>query len=140
MSDPTSVGEASVWRSAFDAFLVGRHTLCVSTEILLEYEEEFQQFWGDAVAANLLGTLLTASNVSLKPVFYNFSLVTQDADDNKFTDIYLAANADYLVSNDTALLALNTMAYPAIEVILHGGYCFTIAPAASWAPAASVIL
>lgn len=111
------IGKRSLWRPAFDAFLAGRYTLCVSTEILLEYEEKFQQFWGNTVAANLLGTLLTASNIDLKPVFYNFNLVAQDADDNKFADTYLAANADYLVSNDSALLALNAAEYPAIEVI-----------------------
>ncbi|MEO6832521.1 MAG: putative toxin-antitoxin system toxin component, PIN family, partial [Chitinophagaceae bacterium] len=85
------IGKRSVWRLVFDAFLERRFELCVSTEILLEYEEKFQQFWGEAVAANLMGTLLTATNVSFHSIFYNFNLVDKDEDDNKFADTYLSA-------------------------------------------------
>lgn len=111
------IGKRSPWRIVFDAFLKSKYTLSISADILLEYEEKFQQMWSEEVAANLLGTLLTAANTSFQPIFYNFDLVNRDADDNKFADAYLAAGADYLVSNDTALLALNKQSYPEIEVL-----------------------
>ena len=94
------IGKLSPYRNVFDAFLNQDYTLCVSTEILLEYEEKFDSFWGEEVTHNLLGTIITAENTALYNVFYFFHLVKGDVDDNKFADIYLASNADILVSND----------------------------------------
>lgn len=111
------IGKRSDFRGVFDAFLNKQFQLCVSTEILLEYEEMFGQFWGEEVTHNLLATILTADNVSLDTVFYNFNLVDGDMDDNKFADAYLAAGADFLVSNDAKLLNLNRNIYPKITVL-----------------------
>ena len=97
------IGKLSSYRNVFDAFLKQDYTLCVSTEILLEYEEKFDSFWGEEVTHNLLGTILTAENTSLYNVFYFFHLVKGDVDDNKFADIYLASNADILVTTDNYL-------------------------------------
>ena len=101
----------------FDAFLKGNYSLCLSTEVLFEYEEKFNEFWGVKVTYNLLATILTAPNISLHSIFYNFRLVEWDEDDNMFSDLYLSASADILVTNDTKLLALRKKEYPAINVI-----------------------
>lgn len=85
----------------FDFFLDGDISLVISTEILLEYEEKFQIFWGEEVIQNLPGILPTAENVHRQDIFYFFNLVVGDEDDNKFSDTYLASGADYLVSNDS---------------------------------------
>ncbi len=111
------IGKRSPYRNVFDAFLNRTYTLCLSSEILLEYEEKFLAFWGSSVTYNLLNTLLTASNTSLHDIFFNFLLVHGDADDNKFADTYLASNADYLVSNDTKLLALRNIDFPPVRVM-----------------------
>ena len=111
------IGKQSLYRNVFDAFLQKRYILCISSEILLEYEEKFLEFWGPDVTTNLLGTLLTASNLSLHSIFYNFLLVHGDADDDKFADTYLSSNADYLISNDTKLLALKKLIFPPVKVI-----------------------
>ena len=111
------IGKRSNHRAVFDAFLNGEYDLCFSTEILLEYEEKFNQFWGADVTHNLLGTLLTSINIHLSTVFYNFNLVEGDADDNKFADIYLSSGADILVSNDAKLLTLNKQDYPPVVVM-----------------------
>lgn len=111
------IGKLSPYRNVFDAFLNQGYVLCVSTEILLEYEEKFDQFWGEEVTHNLLGTILTAENTSLHDLFYFFHLVKGDADDNKFTDTYLASNADILVSNDKNILALNASEFPRLRVM-----------------------
>ncbi len=111
------IGKLSPYRNVFDAFLDQRYKLCVTTGILLEYEEKFNEFWGEQVTHNLLGTMLTAENTSLHTVFYFFHLVQGDADDNKFSDAYLVANADVLVSNDRQLLSLNTIEFPPVRVI-----------------------
>jgi putative PIN family toxin of toxin-antitoxin system len=111
------IGKRSPYRNVFDAFLNQKFELCVSTEMLLEYEEKFNQFWGEQVSHNLLGTILTAENASLYDIFYFFHLVEGDKDDNKFSDTYLSANADILVSNDKHLLLLNQKEFPSVRVI-----------------------
>ena len=40
------IGKTSPYRNVFDGFLQNRYTLCLSSEILLEYEEIFTEFWG----------------------------------------------------------------------------------------------
>ncbi len=111
------IGKRSPYRNVFDAFLNNQYDLRVSTEILLEYEEKFERFWGEEVTQNLLGVILTSENTSLHDIFYNFHLVQGDLDDNKFSDTYLSASADILVSNDKKLLALNKLEFPPISVV-----------------------
>ena len=106
-----------MYRQVFDAFLDNRYTLCVSNEILLEYEEKFIQFWGEEVANNLLGTLLTSENTQLHDIYFNFHLVEGDSDDNKFADTYLSASADILVTNDSKLLAVASKTFPSIATM-----------------------
>ena len=111
------IGKKSSFRNIFDAFLKEEYTLCVSSEILLEYEEKFQEFWGEEVSSNLLGVLLTSSNISFHHVYFNFKLVKGDADDNKFVDAFITSSADFLISNDIKLLAVNEVKFPAITVM-----------------------
>ncbi|MDB5281807.1 MAG: PilT protein domain protein [Bacteroidota bacterium] len=111
------IGKLSPYRNVFNAFLNREYTLCVSTEIFLEYEEKFGLFWGAEVTHNLLGTILTAENTSLYDIFYFFHLVQGDVDDNKFADTYLSSNADLLISNDRKLLALNQNEFPPMRVM-----------------------
>lgn len=109
------IGKRSEYREVFDRFLQRRYTLCLSAEVLLEYEEKFNEFWGEEVCHNLLGVILTAENTSLHNIFYQFNLVIGDADDNKFADLFVAAAADLLVTNDNALLALSSVEFPLIK-------------------------
>lgn len=77
-------------------------------------------FWisgGPDVTQNLLARLVRAENVVYTSIFFNFNAVTKDLDDNKFADAFLAANADYIVSNDAALLALNSSEFPPFQVL-----------------------
>ena len=101
------IGKLSPYRNVFDEFLAGNYTLCFSTEILLDYEEIFQDKWGSEVTGNLLGRLLTAKNARYYSIYFNFNMITTDSDDNKFADLFLASNADFLVSNDAKVLALH---------------------------------
>lgn len=111
------IGKRSVYRNVFDAYLSKQYTLCISAEILLEYEEKFFEFWGEDVTQNLLGRLLAGSNTSFHSIYYYFGLAGNDPDDNKFADLYLASNADFLISNDAKLLSLNHLTFPKLKVI-----------------------
>ena len=56
------IGKKSPYRNVFDAFLENKFSNCASSEILLEYEELFNRFWGNNVANNLLGLFETSDN------------------------------------------------------------------------------
>ncbi len=111
------IGKLSPYRNVFDSYLAGDYILSVSTEVLFEYEEIFQIKWGNDVTENLLTRLIRADNTELTNIFFNFNLISGDADDNKFADLFIAANADYIVSNDAKLLALNSNKFPPFEVV-----------------------
>ena len=111
------IGKRSPYRNVFDSFLSSKITLCFSTEILLEYEEVFLAKWGAEVTENLLARLMRATHIHYTSIFFNFNVVKKDDDDNKFADTFIASNADYIVSNDSSLLALNACEFPPFRVI-----------------------
>lgn len=110
------IGKRSRYRNVFDAFLAGQYTLCLTAEVLFEYEEIFQSKWEKEVAENLLTRMIRAKNVEFINISFRFNLIYHDADDNKFADLYVASNADFLVSDDTKLLAMNNSDFPVFNV------------------------
>jgi len=61
--------------------------------------------------------LVRANNIETVSIFFKFNAVNFDADDNKFADAFLAANADFIVSNDNKLLKLNKNDFPGFKVL-----------------------
>lgn len=111
------IGKKSHYRNVFDAFLENRFIIYVNNEIILEYEEIFERFWGTQVTNNLLGLFESSDNFQQVIVNYNWELVNKDRDDNKFVDTYIAANADLLVSNDSSINALKNNSFPPLTII-----------------------
>ena len=107
-------GEAyPVWRG----FLDGRFTLCVSTEILEEYEEIIGRLTSTEVAKNVVDAILKRKNVLRIDPYFHWNLITADPDDNKFVDCAFAANATYIVSDDAHFDVLRNMSFPELMVI-----------------------
>jgi len=92
--------------------LEGKYTLCVSNEILEEYEEIIAQKTTPVIASNVVQTLLNAPSVELIDVFFRFELIQKDPDDNKFVDCAIAGNATYVVSNDAHFDILKEIDFP----------------------------
>ncbi len=113
----SSIGKKSPYRKVFDAFLKNEITFCVSTEILLEYEEVFLRHWGEEVTYNLLGLFEVSDNFEQVQVFYNFLLVENDRDDNKFIDAYIASAAVHLISNDSSITRLKNNSFPPLSIL-----------------------
>ena len=103
----------AVWQSLVD----GRNTLCVSNEIITEYLEILQRFVGYDTAEAVIKTIINSRFVEFITPYYNFELITQDPDDNKFVDCAIAANASYVVTNDHHFDVLKGLNYPPIDVI-----------------------
>jgi putative PIN family toxin of toxin-antitoxin system len=94
----------------------GKYTLCVSNEILEEYEEILTQSTNSVIASNVVQTLLNAPTIEFIEPFYRFNLITQDPDDNKFVDCAIAGNATYIVSNDSHFDVLKQTDFPKLVV------------------------
>ncbi len=94
------------YRWLYDAFAAGEFTWVVSNEIMLEYVE-MTAFYFSPVAAELVTSLLLAApNHIRQEPYFRFGQVRDDPDDNKFVDCAIAANADWLVSDDRHILNL----------------------------------
>ena len=111
------IGKKSPYRNVFDAFLKKIFTICTSNEILFEYEEKFNDFWGIEVTNNLLGLFETSDNFKETLVHYYWRSVSEDEDDNKFVDAYIAANADFLISNDSDIIRLKNNSFPRLNIL-----------------------
>ena len=95
----------------------GKYVLCVSDEILNEYEEIISIKANAHIAGNVIQTLINSSFVHLSNPYYRFNLIEQDKDDNKFVDCAVASNAQFIVSEDHHFAILKKKDFPKVEVI-----------------------
>ncbi len=102
---------------------MGKYVLCVSNEILEEYEEIISSHMSPIAARLAVETILRANNVFRVDAQFRFNLITADLDDNKFVDCAIVANADYIVSEDSHFNILKSIPFPHVEVKrLHDFY------------------
>ncbi len=113
----TIIGKKSPFRWIFDQLLVGKIILCVSNDILLEYQEILAQKVGKEVADNFINFLTAHPFVERVNIFYHFRLISEDEDDNKFVDCAIAGNAVYLVSNDKHFQVLKYIEFPRVNLL-----------------------
>ena len=102
-----------VWKG----FQEGRYTLCLTNEILEEYEEVIARKTRPELARNVIDFIMKQENVELIDPFFHMELITADPDDNKFVDCAFAANATYIVSDDTHYDILREITFPQILVL-----------------------
>jgi putative PIN family toxin of toxin-antitoxin system len=88
----------NVYYKVWEDFVLGKYTLCVSNEILEEYEEIISSHMSPVVAKLAVETILRANNTLRVDAQFRFQLIESDPDDNKFVDCAIAANADYIVT------------------------------------------
>lgn len=89
----------------------------LTDEIMLEYEEVLYEKYSETVARNFLSALKEIPTVEYVNIYFRWNLVFQDEDDNKFVDCYLAANAEYLITNDTGYNILKKIDFPKVNII-----------------------
>ena len=86
----------SVWQGLHE----GKYTLCVSNEILEEYEEIICSKTNPIIASNVIQMLINSPYVQFVDTYFHFHLIEQDKDDNKFVDCAIAANPRFIVTED----------------------------------------
>ena len=111
------IARKSPYRPIWDAFLAGRFDLCVSNDILEEYQEILEQQITQTVAENVVLLILNQENVQLVDPHFRMNLITADLDDNKFVDCAFAAGADYLVSEDSHFNVLRKTPFPHLNLV-----------------------
>jgi putative PIN family toxin of toxin-antitoxin system len=111
-----SISSKSKYHKIFTSLLDGNFNLCVTNEILLEYEEIITQRFNKSVAINTIRTLLLLPNVKLITPYFKWQLI-KDIDDNKFVDCYVASNSSILVTNDKDFDILSTIKFPKIKIV-----------------------
>lgn len=103
-------------RWMYDAIFNGRITVCVSTEIILEYEEMINSFYDSQyLGGSVVNSIMYLPKTIKKNIYYNWYLIDRDPDDNKYVDLAVAANAETIVSNDSHFRVLKSVPYPIIS-------------------------
>lgn len=74
--------------------------ICLTTDIILEYEEILTRKRNIELAHLILEILLLMPNVVRVEKYFSFGLPTFDPDDQKFLDCAIACGASYLVTED----------------------------------------
>lgn len=95
-----SIPRRSLYHQVLLDFLAGKYFLCVSNEVILEYEEILSVKVGRVVANNIVNAILAAPNTILVNPQNRYHLITADPDDNKFVDCAITAKAKYIVTQD----------------------------------------
>ena len=113
----TSISERSSIHSIFSGFLDEGYELCVTTDILIEYEEIITRHLGSNVASAVLQVIENAPNVKWITRYYVWRLIEADPDDNKFVDCAVASSVDYIISNDRHFDILKEIPFPKVTVL-----------------------
>ncbi len=110
---PTSSPYHKIWMDV----LSGKISLCVNTEILDEYEEILAEKTTKEIARNVVEAIARLSTTTYQEVYIHFHLIKNDVDDNKFVDCAVAADAEYIVTNDSHFNVLKEIPWPKVSII-----------------------
>jgi len=116
----------SPYHKVWTEFLEGRIEICVSNEILMEYEEIISQKTSSFFADIIIKALLNRRNLVRVSPTWRFRLISQDPDDNKFVDCAIAGQAEILVSNDKHFRVLNEIDFPAVTLLRLQEFILTL--------------
>ena len=112
-----SLSRHSMFYPVWKGFQTGKYILCLTNDILMEYEEIIGLKTSPEVGKNVVALLLKSKNVEFVDAYFKWRLIEADHDDDKFVDCAFAARATYIVSEDKHLDVLKTIDFPKIAVL-----------------------
>ncbi|GAB3994486.1 hypothetical protein GCM10028807_32440 [Spirosoma daeguense] len=112
-----SISERSKYYWLFQALREKRFELYLSNEILTEYVELIDRYFSPAVAEPVYQLLTESDHIHQLEIFFQWHLITNDPDDDKFVDCAFAANADFILTEDKHYAVLASVSFPNISVI-----------------------
>ena len=111
---PTRSHYHKIWTD----FLAGNYSLCVSNEILTEYEEILAEHTSPEVARNVVNAISRHPKTVYRESYFRFHLLSHiDKDDDKFVDCAITAGADYIVTEDSHFAHLKQIPFPRLNVL-----------------------
>lgn len=117
-----SLPSKSRYHKIWESFLDGTNELCVSGEILNEYEKILERLAGKDVAKLTIEVILNNPFTRFFTPHYHFNLIESDPDDNKFVDCTVIANAKFIVTEDKHFDVLKRCSFLKIDVIGLDGF------------------
>jgi len=112
-----SVSSRSKYHWLYRLILNKKVDIAFTNDILIEYEEQLSIHWHPDVAINVIRSITELSSAQQAIVYYNLHLITADDDDNKFVDCAFAANADFIITNDSHFNILKDIDFPSIPTL-----------------------
>ena len=107
----------SPYHKVWTDFLEQRLEICVSNEILMEYEEIISEKISPAFAEAIIKTLINKPNFIRVYPTWRFGYIVADPDDDKFVDCAICGRAELLVSNDKHFNILKDIGFPYVRVL-----------------------
>ena len=107
----------SPYHKVWTDFLEQQLQICVSNEILMEYEEIISEKTSPAFAEAIIKTLINKPNFIRVYPTWRFGYIVTDPDDNKFVDCAICGRAELLVSNDKHFNVLKDIGFPYVKVL-----------------------
>lgn len=108
----------SLYHKVWTDFLEGKYRLCVSNEILMEYEEILAEHTSPQVAHNVVEAIARHPQTYYRESYFRFHLLSDiDKDDDKFVDCAITANADNIVTEDSHFKHLKQIPFPQLTVL-----------------------
>lgn len=83
----------------------------------MEYEEQLKSRYSSYSINEELMKIIEKQNTDLVIPDFKWNLISADPDDNKFVDCAVAANADFIVTNDAHFNILKTVSFPKVNTI-----------------------
>ena len=65
-------------------------------------------------------------------IYYQWHLIEEDVDDNKFVDCAISGNADYLVTDDKHFNQLHKIEFPAVKIIKTKEFLKLLTNSTNW--------
>lgn len=112
-----TLSETSSYHNVFEALRQRRFTICFTTEILFEYEEVFSLRYSNENLIKIFAELTDTKKSKFITTSFRFNLIEADPDDNKFVDCAIAANAEFIVTNDKHFNVLSGLKFPEVQTL-----------------------
>jgi putative PIN family toxin of toxin-antitoxin system len=112
-----AIPSKSAYHKIVTALMNGNYQLHISTEIYFEIAEKINEKFNKEVADAFLDAFENSNSVLVTEPSFKWNLISADEEDNKYVDCAIAANADYIVTNDKHFNVLKQISFPYVKCI-----------------------
>lgn len=112
----SALSVTSPFHWVIESLMAESYEVCISHDILLEYEEVLTRKYGTVVAQNFIKAMQELPTVHQVDIYFNWNLL-DDPDDNKFVDAAIAGGAEFIVSEDRDFRKLREVDFPKVALL-----------------------